>query len=437
MLLWQALCGLVLLGVTWRLWWPGSEFPRIPWFAWGLSVPEWVDAVACVVLVGGLIGLIVSHVRSPQAVPAIAEKPVPRLPGLRCVLVWDILASLGLLVVLDQHRLQPWVWQMLLWCVVYLATPKTLLWCLRWLTVSVYFWSGVSKLDAAFPEAHGRLLVDGLTRALGIDTQFWEPETLSNLSRVFPWGELLLAIWLAGWMLVSITFTTDHGERTVPTRWAWRMLRVSCGLAMAMHLTLMLIVGPFGLNHEPAVLVWNVFFIGQAWLLFGRRDAVANRAVQRSERTVADRFITGFTLAAVIFPLTSFWGVCDHWPAWSVYSSRPAIVEVWIDADADADEQLPPELQACLKPAPPLETRQEFNLDAWSYREQGCPLYPQERYRLALAREFLSRYELLEAAHVRVLATPNWWTGERQIEELNATDLRQRLERFWWNTRAR
>ncbi len=432
---WQALCGLVLFAVTWRLWWPGSDFPQIPWFGWGLSVPVWVDAVVWVVLAGGLIVLLISL--SPRPTSHLKQRPSRERAGVRGVTIGCVLFSLTLLVSLDQHRLQPWVWQMLLWCVVFLATPTTMLWCLRWLTVSIYFWSGISKLDAAFtqPDSHGWLLLEGLTRALGIDTQFWQLETMSYLARLFRWGELLIAVWLGGWMLVVITLTTDRGEPAPSIRWPSRMLRAGCWAAIAMHLVLILVVGPLGLNHEPGVLVWNVFFIGQAWLLFGRRDVAAVHTVASKQRTMRDRIITAFTLAAMVFPLLSFWGWCDHWPAWSVYSSRPAIVEVWIDTDAA--QGLPPELQSLLAPAPPLEPRQEFNLDAWSYRELGCPLYPQERYRLAMAREFIDRNQLDDDAIIRIQSSPDWWTGERQVDELNAADLNTRLGGYAWNTQAR
>jgi hypothetical protein len=453
-MLWQALCGLVLFGVTWRLWWPGSGFPQIPWCELGRSVPTWIDALACIVLAGSLMALILSlsptiGVRIPSrvgvgeragvrglSVRETASSNIRLLARLGGSLVLPCgVASLGILVAIDQHRLQPWVWQMLLWCVVFFASPRTLLWCLRWLTVSVYFWSGVSKLDHAFPREHGRLLLDGLTRALGIDTRFWSPETLASLAKVFPWGELLVAIWLGGWMLVTFALSTDRAEMLPSLRWPSRMLRAGCWGAIAMHLVLLLIVGPLGLNHEPAVLMWNIFFIGQAWLLFGRRDTSAIRAVQSERRSIGDRVVTAFTLIAIVFPVGSFWGWCDHWPAWSVYSSRPAIVEVWIDADAA--ESLPPELKACLAPAPPLETRREFHLDAWSYRELSCPLYPQERYRLALAKAFIDRHGLSDDAMVRIQSSPDWWKGERQAEELNAAELRDRLGRYRWNTDAR
>ncbi len=461
---WQALCGLVLFAATWRLWWPGSEFPQIPWFAWGLSVPTWIDAVACVVLVGSLICLLISL--SPPLTLFWKSRSSWERAGVRGITI-GCLFSLSFLVVLDQHRLQPWVWQMLLWCVVFLATPSTMLWCLRWLTVSIYFWSGISKLDAAFvqSDSHGWLLLEGLTRALRIDTQFWQPETMSNLAMLFPWGELLIAVWLAGWMLIVITFTRDHGDPAPSLRWPSRMLRAGCWPTIAMHLVLMLIVGPLGLNHEPGVLVWNVFFVGQAWLLFfawPSPDQIEGEKERRSEgenvtiapvpvspgplvplsrhggdmrSCIQDRVITACTLIAMIYPILSFWGRCDHWPAWSVYSSRPAIVEVWIDTDTVAD--LPPELQSFLAPAPPLETRREFNLDAWSYRELGCPLYPQERYRLALAREFIARHSLAEHTIVRVQSTPDWWTGERRLEELDGADLDSRLSGYAWNTQAR
>jgi hypothetical protein len=211
------------------------------------------------------------------------------------------------------------------------------------------------------------------------------------------------------------------------------MLKIGCILAIAMHLMLLLIVGPVGLNHEPGVLVWNVFFIGQAWLLFWPGDVSPPPHVTKS--WAGDPAIVVFTLFAIAFPATTFFGICDHWPAWAVYSARPEIVEVWIDTDAA--EKLPAELQDCLAAAPPLESRRELNLDAWSYRQLACPIYPQERYRLALANAIVEQYGLADDVVIRVLSTSDWWTGERSVEDLNFTELSERLSRFWWNTRAR
>ena len=84
--------GLLLLAITWRLWTPQTEFPQIPFFSWLVDIPGFVDWVA---LLGTSIGLIAMLFTSGRmAKPAI---------GL-------FLISIAPLVLLNQHRLQPWAY---------------------------------------------------------------------------------------------------------------------------------------------------------------------------------------------------------------------------------------------------------------------------------------------------------------------------------------
>lgn len=51
---WWAVGGLALFGATWKLWTPQTEFPQIPLFGWGGSLPPFVDWLAFGLLLGSL-----------------------------------------------------------------------------------------------------------------------------------------------------------------------------------------------------------------------------------------------------------------------------------------------------------------------------------------------------------------------------------------------
>ena len=94
---WWAAAGLALFAATWKLWAPQAEFPQVPLFGWAGSLPLFVDWLAFGVLLG--------------SVTLAAWRPNSRRSWLVLVV------SLSVLIVLDQHRLQPWAWQLLLMAV--------------------------------------------------------------------------------------------------------------------------------------------------------------------------------------------------------------------------------------------------------------------------------------------------------------------------------
>lgn len=53
--------------------------------------------------------------------------------------------ALSVLILIDQHRLQPWAWQLLLMSCVFATRSANATRLLMLLTISVYFWSAVSK----------------------------------------------------------------------------------------------------------------------------------------------------------------------------------------------------------------------------------------------------------------------------------------------------
>jgi len=390
-----------LIASVWPLWgWEPASLVQIPWFSELTGVPGWVDRI-------GLAVLLVSMV--------ILAGPRRFSRGQ----TWGrllLVVSLGLLVLLDQHRFQPWVCQFLLMGTALLIAPDQVgLSCSRAIVISIYLWSAISKLDMAFLNSHGQLLLNGLLHPLGIETTYWSPRIKTWLPLLFPAGELLTAFCLS---LRS-----------------WRQIGLMASVVM--HLLLLWTLG-WGLGHEWSVLIWNGYFLVQNLILFrppGQYSIVTVELMPNSVSSFRHRLAVGGTILAVSYPALELVGYCDHWPAWAVYSSRPALVTILLDEAAVSN--LPEDLRPFLGTPLPLTDEIPFRLDAWSFQTCGCPVYPQLRYRLALAGALLESLSP-DAWQVEIRFTPRRWTGERKELHLRGRDqIREYCRTFWANTLPR
>ncbi len=405
----------------WRLWLPGTEFPRIPWCECLSHVPGVADYGGLGLVLIGSGGLILGS-RSERATSC-----------------WSLVTLAGLLplIALDQHRLQPWVHEFVLLLAILSLVPRgAVIGLCRVLVMSIYLWSGISKLDPAFPAAHGEWILNGLVRGLGLTTAFWPEAVKQSVPWGFPVGELLVGLLL----LMART-----------RRWG-------LFLSFVLHGLLLIALGPLGLDHEAGVLLWNLFFILQNLTLFsGRVDGLAEEnspdkgkgrhldqgnAGRDAEVPTARGFslrllcARSITAAAVLFPATESIGLADHWPSWSVYSSRPAIVTVYVEEQALG--RLPASLQELAAPAEPFERKRRVNLDAWSYAVLNCPPYPQVRWRLAVALAVAENGTLGPSIEVHVSRRAGWISTERKEELIVGQQaLEQACANFWLNTKQR
>ena len=416
---WWAIAGLALFGGTWRLWTSQAEFPQVPLFGWASSLPSFLDGL----VFGVLLSLLAFA----------AWKPNSR----RAWMAWAV--SLVVLIVLDQHRLQPWAWQLLLmaiwwssasvWRVFNLPT-KSKDWQVEnlphvVLTVSIYFWSAVSKLDAEFFVSHGPTLVEALLGAVRIDAAVIPLRAKWWLATTLPLGELMVAVGLC---------------------WP-RTRRAALIGATGLHVGLLLALGPLGLRHRPGVLLWNVAFIGHDWLLFGRRfgsstgsgaDGAARHwplwgtfstcqcpegsSTLKTCSTTSQVLRWALLAVACIWPVTERWGWCDRWLAWSVYAARSERVSV-----ALTDEGLrclPASARRCV-------VEGELRLDQWSLSALDVPTYPQLRFQLGVV-EWLRRTcgddNLVEVVVQR---------GVSGFERVTVDQLSERRREFQINSESR
>lgn len=396
---WWAVAGLMLLASTWRLWIPQTEFPQVPVFRWSGTIPAWLEWSYLFLLVVALVRIALRR-----------EDKVE----------WLVAAgSLFLLTLIDQHRLQPWAYQIWLMSFVF-ASPKAAttddedegplrrLWLrldsialLKSLTISIYFWSAISKCDRAFVATHGQTLVQALGSALRVEVADWPVAVRWWFAAAIPVAELLVALGLC-----------------------WnRTQRPALLGAISLHGILLIALGPFGLNHSPGVLLWNLAFAGHDWLLFGH---------ERSPLHVAQpecsffKVVRGLIVCACLWPLAEPFGGCDHWLAWSVYSTRTERVSVTLSEEGV--KRLPPDVRR-------LVANGELPLDHWSLDVLGVPVYPQERFQLGLVEWLRLRCGDDNIVEATVIRPASRATGEVVAQRFSAEQLDERLDSFWLNAR--
>lgn len=399
---------LALVGVTWKLWTPQTVFPQVPLVHFACDCPGWCDWICLAILVTGATTLL-------------------------CIGRWGLasrVASAGIAIslsgffILDQHRLQPWAWQFLLLSVLLsLADDTTVRRGWIWLTISIYFWSAVSKFDYNFFHDQGPILVEGFQRALGIR------QTMNRWTELFDvWSSFALA---SGELFVAILLSLR------------RTRRFGVWLAILMHGALLVALGPLGLQHSWGVLLWNLFFAGQTWLLFrtvstpGRDDDAGSRATQhvglisRSCNGVA----IGIILGAVLWPILEPVDGCDHWLAWAVYSARAGHVEILITSD-EPPLSGPVEYDQVLRTIDGVSgIYYRPNVAGWSLKELGVPIYPQFRFQVAVGNDLKRRFQLENLQVVRWRR--NRWNGKPTDQRVVDLLIGNTSGPSIWNTQPR
>ncbi|MBL8852105.1 MAG: hypothetical protein JNG89_20700 [Planctomycetaceae bacterium] len=413
---WIALLGLCAgVWATWPLWTARQSFPQIPWVGVLIDVPAASDV--WLLTTAGLAGC-VALVTSRRGAAVAAR------------LVFSA-AVVGLLL-LDQHRFQVWALHLLvvLW-LLWLDPGTRGLLLVRVFVISIYVHSASSRFDRASLEMQWDLLAPLLDR-IGVPTKFaGEPQRL--------WTGAVFVAWELGTaVLLAVPRTRRAGVCT----------------SIAMHGMLLLLLGPLGHDHHAGVLVWNTVWIMQNVVLFWSRGIRGEGGVvaphpgplpRRSSSAGLTRLSgeRGRTLIAwalalmvVLAPLLEPWGCWDHWPSWRVYSARPETVTFYVRESRVTG--LPPEVQTIVGPPELLSDWRPLSLDTWSFAELRCPVYPQARFRLAVALALTRQWALGNDVRVVVGSSPEWWTGKRESQEyVGEQGIASASERFVVNVRER
>ncbi len=298
---------------------------------------------------------------------------------------------------------------------------------LSWLltfTASIYIYSAIGKLDAQFLHTVGQDFLRQLLQVTPGSYELLSENARVALAGLFPCGELLCGMGLL-----------------------WKPARqIALWLAVLMHLTLIAILGPWGLAHSWGVLLWNVVFIGLDVLMWRELRALeADKPFQWQwfERPSTGTWTRMYRLGAMclctcmlLVPLGERLEVTDHWLGWALYA--PHSSRARIEILSGSRDRLPLSAQPFVNEnATEIAAWRTVSVERWSLETLGVPVYPQQRFYVAAARALAQHVDEF-GIRVTLLGTASRWSGRREQRLL---ETRQELERagdrYWFNTQPR
>ncbi len=382
---------LLLMAATWKLWLYPDSFPRVPLIA--VWLPHQILTGAACVLAAGCLLLAGSFVNSPNAC---------RRTILLC------LAAACLPVLLNQHCLQAWHWLFLLTLASSLL-PQPLI-CLHSVIATIYVCSGLSRLTEFPEQGPAGMIVRQLLSFVGIDAV--TVETLRWCCHLASGFEILAGLTLLG---------------------AGRYPQVAAAMAIAVHLPLLAALGPFGLRHHSAVLLWNLQLLLLAPLLAitAPRRSAAQLDKMRDE-TAKQRLLRSVPVGILwLFALSGLFGLADNWPSWQLYSSRPESWHLWIRRDDS--KRLPAQFQPWLSPTV-IDGWQPFGLDRLSLAATGSPLVPEDRFQAGVIDALLRQCPSDLQFRIRISEPHPWlWWIRRERTLKSRAELQSEQSRFLLN----
>jgi hypothetical protein len=385
-----AACFAGSLAISYPLWLSGRDYPLVPLID-GTPQPP---AIAGILVFGMMLA----------ALAGVAVLPKPR------ICLQAVLAIGGFWALLDQTRWQPWF-------AFYLVAMAALLlhetvgprargkfasaWelaPLQLFVVCTYAWSGLHKLNHHYLATDFLLTARPLLGWLGMrpaDVPAAAAVTLGLLSAAIELG--------CGVMLM------------VPRR-----RRVAVVGLTAMHLFILLMIGPLGADWNRVVWPWNLASVAALWLLFwpdathgllvAFMRAWRERAPRRDRRGPAGvpaalRWASVAVLLVFgVFPALSLAGTWYASLSFQLYAGKERIALIYFDPQHP--EALPPAARTAVK------TPGQVNVAAWALSELNATPVLEERVLVRLARTLARRAPQANVA-LLVASPPALFTGER------------------------
>lgn len=330
------------------LWLSSRLYPTTPAVHFLPSIPNILGYGLLALLVGSLLGIILSSKPRKYIVSAIF--------------------LYGLFVLFDQSRLQPWAYQYAVmfavlgffsWKASDLQLKETILNICRFIVAAIYFWSGLQKFNLMF-----------------FSSVF--PWFVSPVASFFP-GTTEFYVYAIGIFIPLIEMAIGVGLLTR------RFKTLAIFMALDMMVFVLLLLGPLGHNWNSVVWPWNVVMFLLVLVLFYKTNDFSWDFARKGKHVLLT-FSIG--LLFVFLPVLSFFDRYDSYPSFALYSGN--IDQGFIRLSGATVEKLPGEVRQY---AVPIGDHYRLYISKWSYGVMNVPAYPEERIYKNVA-ESLCIYEM-------------------------------------------
>lgn len=298
-------------------------------------------------------------------------------------LYFGLFIGFSYLILQDQSRLQPWFYYYLfiLGAVALYDLksaknePYNYVNICRIILAGVYFWSGLQKLNHAYLFDLFPWLVSPLTNFIPLLNHI-PLSILAISSAVF---EVIAAICLL-----------------IP-----RTRKYAVWLLISMHIFILLMIGPLGLNFNEIVWPWNISFILLLGFLFLKKPFFSWRSL-----LIPKSIFHGIAVFLfVIVPVLNFGGYWDHSLSSSLYSGKKPYAKIYVPNALKA--KFPDEV--ILK----FSAQNELFIRDWSYVELNVADYTESRIYTHIFHRLCDYQKRENSLVLEVYDTANIVTGHR------------------------
>ena len=277
------------------------------------------------------------------------------------VIILEILSCL-----LDYMRWQPWEYQYLLSLLffAFAKDKKQFISLFTFLVGCTYFFSGAHKFGGSFLYT------------------FWDSTILRKIVHLDNATIKLPLIHYSGLVLCFIEVFMGIGLLF------FRNKKYVCFTAILMHLIIILLYGPTGMNYNHIIIPWNLAMLFFALVFFYEKDGVViNMNFFKSKFNFAVVILVG------MLPMLSFFDKWDDYLSFNLYSGNTKILAICV-----TDTKQYPGLEqykSTIKNNKYCTNAYIIQTNKWAMNELNVPVVPEERVFNKVQFYFNQRYQNL------------------------------------------